>query len=306
MIPTRDRWALLERTLGSAVAQRDAAHEIVVVDDGSITPAPPTLLDGAGGISVRMVRHDVSRGVATARNRGAEEARGKWLAFLDDDDLWAPNKLATQLDALRRVRADFAYAGALLVTAKLEVISLVSAPDADQLRRCLSVRSAIPAGASNVVVSTALFRRLGGFDPNLAQLADWDLWLRLAEAGHAAVVPAPLVAYVQHPSNMLATDRRNILLEFRDMKRKHAGLEAHLGRPLHGGGLAMWASERHWRAGHRGRALRTAVTGAAMWRDPRALLWLLALPPRDLARALRLKRSGRTPASAPAWLEALR
>ena len=63
------------------------------------------------------------------------------------------------------------------------------------LRRRIRARNVIPAGSSNVVARADLLRRTGEFDPSLTHLADWDLWIRLAEAGRPAACPEPLVAY---------------------------------------------------------------------------------------------------------------
>ena len=90
VVPTRDRWELLSTcALPSATCQEGVAIEVIVVDDGSSdgTAAGLAALDDP---RVLTVRHDRPRGVSAARNSGIRAARGTWLAFLDDDDLWAP------------------------------------------------------------------------------------------------------------------------------------------------------------------------------------------------------------------------
>jgi glycosyltransferase involved in cell wall biosynthesis len=85
VIPTRDRWPLLADTLASALAQEGVGLEVVIVDDGSASTMPVgTTFDDP---RVRTVRNEVSLGVARARNRGIEAARGEWVALLDDDDV---------------------------------------------------------------------------------------------------------------------------------------------------------------------------------------------------------------------------
>ena len=89
VIPTRDRPRLLQRALASALRQVGVVAEVVIVDDGG---SPPVALAPTGG-RVRVLRKDRSEGVSAARNAGIAAARGEWVAFLDDDDVWAPAKL---------------------------------------------------------------------------------------------------------------------------------------------------------------------------------------------------------------------
>src|SRR5215213_295324 len=100
IIPTRDRPDWLPRTLLSALEQQGTEAEIIVVDDGSTTPVSERLTREAQS-RLRVLRNPSSLGVARARNRGIDEARGEWIAFLDDDDVWAPNKLSEDLASAR-------------------------------------------------------------------------------------------------------------------------------------------------------------------------------------------------------------
>ena len=113
IIPTHNRSKLLELSLRSVLWQRNVDFETIVVDDGS-TDDTPRLLQSLGD-RIRVVRHERSQGVSEARNRGIAEARGTWVAFLDDDDLWAAEKLELQLEALRRTGRRWAYTGAVEV-----------------------------------------------------------------------------------------------------------------------------------------------------------------------------------------------
>ena len=86
VIPTSNRWQLLSTcALASADAQVDVDHEVIVVDDGSSDETPARLAERH---DVRVVRHRTRLGVSRARNSGIAAARGEWIAFLDDDDLW--------------------------------------------------------------------------------------------------------------------------------------------------------------------------------------------------------------------------
>src|SRR3954454_11717029 len=99
VIPTKNRRKLLLRTLASVLGQEGVDLDVVVVDDGGADDAEATVAR-LQDVRLRVLRHDVSRGVSAARNTGLNAATSPFVAFLDDDDLWAPTKLRTQLDAI--------------------------------------------------------------------------------------------------------------------------------------------------------------------------------------------------------------
>jgi glycosyltransferase involved in cell wall biosynthesis len=255
VIPTHNRWPQIRATLEGALGQEDVEHEVIVVDDAS-TDGTEQGLAGIEDERVRVLRHDRNRGVAAARNNGIEAARYEWVAFLDDDDLWAPHKLRAQLDAAAAADAVFAYGSALVVNDRLEVIGLREAPPAGDLAARLIPGNAVPAGASNVIARTDVVRDAGGFDERLHQLADWDMWLRLLDAGPAASCDEPLLAYVYHPQSMLITDTGDLVREFDYLAEKHRGLSERYGVEFDRPGLAQWMA---WGASRSGRRLRAAA-----------------------------------------------
>jgi glycosyltransferase involved in cell wall biosynthesis len=272
VIPTKGRWHLLSAAaLPSALEQRGVRHEVIVVDDGS-TDETPERLAAIEDPRLVVVRHDVSRGVARARNAGIAAARGRWVSFLDDDDLWAPEKLAAQLEAAQGVDATFAYAGGGGLDASHRFLFAVAPPDPATVRDALLRWNVIWCGCSNVVARADVVRALGGFDENLFQLADWDLWIRLALAGRAAAAPEILVGYVMHEESMLLTDRRDVFPEIEYLAEKHRAAHEAYGIELDRALFSRWVARGHRRAGRRMRAARTYATGAVRHRDPGALV----------------------------------
>ena len=145
VIPTRNRPGLLTtHALPSALSQRGVDVEVVVVDDGSDEDSRRALEELSTG-RVRVVRHEVRVGQARARNSGIAAARGEWIAFLDDDDLWSPDKLQEQLAAAAAVDAEFVYTGVVEVDEGRggEVTRLLPAISPDGLLERLLVTSAI-------------------------------------------------------------------------------------------------------------------------------------------------------------------
>lgn len=199
VIPTRNRPALARSAVAAALAQHEVDVRVVVVDDAS---EQADAIASLAGPRVQVIRHEQRRGVAAARNAGAAAATTPWVAFLDDDDRWAPYKLRDQLAAAGD--AGWVCSDAILVTPAGDVLETHWAPSPTTVRGALLTHNPIPAGASNVLVRADLLGR--GFDPALAHFSDWDLWLRLADRAPLATANAIAVAYVRHPSAMQAVD----------------------------------------------------------------------------------------------------
>ncbi len=297
VIPTRNRWALLSaHGLPSALGQEDVQVEVVVVDE-ACTDGTGERLAAVGDDRIRVVRHDRAQGQARARNAGLAQARGEWTAFLDDDDVWSPRKLRLQLDAAEAGGALWAYAAMLVLDEETRVIETLPAPDPGEIGSMLRMRNALPAGASAVMVRTELARESGGFDPELNELSDWDLWLRLAAAGPAAAVEEPVVGYFRHPQQMRLTDASDVEVELSHLAAKH-GLE---DEELH---FSRWVAMGHLRAGRTLKASGTYLRAGLAHRSPgniaRAAAALLGERPFAFRRRLVADRVE------PAWLELYR
>lgn len=297
MIPTRDRWPLCLVGVEQAIAQQNVDLEVVVVDDGSRPELAPALA-GLADKRVRVVRNDASIGAAGARNRGIEAARGGWVAFLDDDDLWAPHKLRAQLDAAHRAQAGWCYAAAITFDRRAGVVGKRhEGPSPAQVSTEVRRPDAIPFGSSNVVVKSELVRRLGGFDTEFEQLADWDLWIRLANVAPAASCNQVLLAYALHARNMVVQDPEGALRELELLRLKHSSRLV-----LDELAIYRWIAYGQRRAGHRVRAARTYLRGAMRLSRPsevaRAAGALIGERGMGQARA----QDGFRPA--PAWLTA--
>ena len=266
VIPTRNRLPLLQGAVASALAQEGVDVEVIVVDDGSTDDTSQRLAE-IGDPRLRVIRHEVSKGVAPARNRGIAEASGEWVATLDDDDLWSPEKLRRQIDAAEERGAGFSYAGAVHFDERRRVIAVQRPPEAERLAAALLESSAIPAGASNVVARADLLRAVGGFDESLFHLADWDMWLQLSENAGAAAVEQTLVGYFKHPANMLSGRGRDPLEELDRVAAKH-------GKDMRRAGVRVsrWMAVNYLQAGRRRPAAVAYLRGAVRFRSGRNLL----------------------------------
>jgi glycosyltransferase involved in cell wall biosynthesis len=200
LIPVYNGAAYVRQAIDSVLAQRDADVEVIVIDDES-TDETPAILREYGG-RIRTFRQK-NVGHVAARNNGARIASGEWLAFLDADDVWLPEKLAKQLaaadDSVGMVYTDRENFGDI---ARVATVASASGPlhEGDLFEPLLF--------GNFVTVSSAMMRRewfdrLGGFDGELLVCEDWDMWLRFAAAGGmAAVCREPLTRYRWHPGAM--------------------------------------------------------------------------------------------------------
>ncbi|MGI8461547.1 MAG: glycosyltransferase [Solirubrobacterales bacterium] len=208
VIPTRDRPALVADCLATLLSQEEppGGMEILLIDDGS---AEPLTMEGAGhGSRVRCVRQD-AQGLNVARNRGVAEARGKLLAFLDDDTLVRPGWASavaegfavTGCDALGgRITLQFESDPPPWLTPRQ--FSFLSHYDLGPEPQEVSTRVRLPFGA-NFAVRRETLERLGGFRPDLDRIGstlisngETELLLRIVdENGKIAYWPAADVAH---------------------------------------------------------------------------------------------------------------
>jgi hypothetical protein len=197
------------------------------------------------------------------------------VSLLDDDDLWAPRKLRAQVDSAETAGAVFAYSAGGGLDASRRFLFAVPPPDPATVTKALLQWNVIWCGCSNVLARSDVVRALGGFDEQLVQLADWDLWIRLALAGGAAATTEVLVGYVMHDESMLLTDRREVFPEMDRLVEKHGDAARERGVELDQALFARWVARGHRRAGRRTQAARTFLLGARRHGDvgalPRAL-----------------------------------
>ena len=248
VIPTRDRARFLPDAIATSLGQEGVELEVVVVDDGS-RDETPELLARVGDERLRVIRFDPERGQSKARIAGVNAARGRWLAFLDDDDLWSPAKLRLQLDAAERVGATWAYCGVLLVSPEGDVVRVSGPPRPENVLREVLRANVVQAGASTVIVRTDQYHAVGGFQDGLHN--PWDLWIRLAAGGPAASVDEPLVAYRRHPGSFISGSRDVAMSEARHIAEKYRSLSA-----AHGVAFDFDAYER-WLDSERVRGMRS-------------------------------------------------
>jgi glycosyltransferase involved in cell wall biosynthesis len=191
VIPCYQSAHYLPTAIESILEQTYAPHEVIVVDDGSRDNTREVAVRYSD--RVRYVFQD-NGGVCAARNRGIQMATGDWIALLDADDAWKPEKLRLQAEAAER------HPHALVIYTSsccLHVDGSISPSNqylpADELWPALRFHNPIPLSSAMVLRQTLL--DAGGFDRRLTSCEDWDLWMRLRLAGPFASVDEPLTIY---------------------------------------------------------------------------------------------------------------
>lgn len=253
VVPTRNRSALLAMTLRSVLLQQDVDLEVIVVDEGS-TDDTAAMLARLGDARVRVLRHDVPHGVSTARNDGTAAAVGEWLAFVDDDDLWAPDKLAQQLRAALSTGRDWVYTGCVNISDAGQIICGRPPLAPEQMMAVLTRYNAIPGGCSNVMMRRTAWQRVGPFDTRLRNTEDWEMWIRLAKDGPPACVARPLLAYRVH--------RANASLNVAEIVRGTTLIERVHQTTADWGHIHRWLAESYLRRGQRFAAVREFLLAA--------------------------------------------
>lgn len=202
MVPAYNAQATITETLESVTQQTFTDFELIVVDDGS-TDATSTRAAAIDDSRVRVILTE-NGGVARARNRGINEARGQHIAFIDADDLWRPTKLQRQLDQLdANADAGVCVTAAMRIDGRsreLGPIPLVL--DDNDICTSLLLYSMVAGCVSSGLVRRSALETAGLFNPAFSQCADWDLWLRLSRSARFLSISDDLVLYRVHSHNM--------------------------------------------------------------------------------------------------------
>ena len=196
VIPTYNRAGLVVRAIESVLKQTFCDFELIVVDDASPDDTPERVAAIADP-RVRLVRLAKNRRQARATNTGIAQARGEWVAFLDDDDEWLPSKLELQLARLDQDSdASAAYCRVRRQTPEgLQPLRQRSSFPEGDITDSLLTRAVALTPSAYVVKRSALLE-VGGFDESFMATLDMDLWLRMSQAGYRfVIVPEPLAIY---------------------------------------------------------------------------------------------------------------
>jgi glycosyltransferase involved in cell wall biosynthesis len=232
IIPTCNRAQFLPTAIRSVLRQTFSDFEVVVVDDAS-DDCVGQLVKSFNEDRIRFIRHNSRRGGAAARNTGIRNSCGDYIAFLDDDDEWYPEKLARQMELLLRAhhKVGAVYSGYLVVDRDTGRVCRRRIPsERGDLQQKLLEDNPI-GGTSSMLVKRSCLEKVGLFDETLASFQDRDLWIRISREFHFDYVREPLLNYFLHSekvwTNLEALHRGLEIMVHKygsfPMFRKHCG-----------------------------------------------------------------------------------
>ena len=213
VVTTHNRAGLVLETLDSILAQSRPPLEVIVVDDGSADDTPERLAPLAAAGRIRYVRQ-ANTGLAAARNRGASLARGDYLAFIDDDDLWPADVLAWQAAHLDADPSLGVVLGTHTEFGDVQAGARPGAPSGDATTTrpsWIGVFTGCPAtSVGQVLMRRSVFEAAGGFRGEFWSVEDWDLWLRLFHDAPVLRVRRTALHYRVHGAGMSKKIARHV------------------------------------------------------------------------------------------------
>jgi len=202
IVPVYNRAHLVTETVASILEQTYRNIEIILINDGSTDDSLNVIqaLQQEYPDVIRIVDQE-NQGQTIARNRGIKQARGQYIAFLDSDDLWVPDKLEQQIPLFDE-GVGLVYGGVEFINECGETtgFDLCDSSVQGKIYPQLLVKNRMTGGS--VVVLRAALERVGVFDPEFKAAENWDLWLRICKEYQARLVNKAVVKYRLHQNNM--------------------------------------------------------------------------------------------------------
>jgi glycosyltransferase involved in cell wall biosynthesis len=212
IIPTCLRPELLRGAIQSVLVQQCQDFEVIVVDDDPLMSAKPVALSFQDA-RVIYLAHDRRKGGSAARNTGLARSRGRFMAFLDDDDVWHADFLSKMLAAMEKAPLDV---GVVSCAVDLVDAQGVRRRSKASLHQRGDIFQAMLRGERSIVGTVALVRRevfeaCGGFDEALPSAQDWDMWIRASKRFAFEYLPESLVDVRDHGERISSDPLRPII-----------------------------------------------------------------------------------------------
>lgn len=198
IIPTHNRAELLQLAIKSVLGQTFQDFEIIIVDDAS-TDNMTDVVSAFKDERIKLFRRDVSGGDAVARNLGIANSKGEYIALLDDDDEWFPEKLQRQIGILMNSTPEIGavYTGCIFIDIESQkILGVRYAEERGNIFSAILAENRI--NTSSVVLKRTCFEKVGLFDESIPWCSDQDMWIRISKEFQWECVRDTLVKYGEH------------------------------------------------------------------------------------------------------------
>lgn len=223
--PTYNRPELLINSVNSVLSQTYSDFELIVIDDCS-SDNTPGVLKGFRDERLKVIRNSSNKGIAAVRNIGVTSSQGKYIAFLDDDDEWLPDKLEKQIRIMENSPESLGcvYSGCLTTGPDGSEIVSTSIPRyRNKVLNELLLENFITT--STTLVKKSSIEKAGLFDEDIPYGEDYDMWIRIAEDFEFDFAPEPLTKYRIHP-NSITRNYAKVINGIEKILSKHRSLFA--------------------------------------------------------------------------------
>lgn len=219
ILPTYNRAHLIKGSLQSVLDQSYRDFEVIVVDDGS-TDNTEEVIRGFKDNRIRYIRCNNNRGASAARNTGLQACRGKYVAFIDSDDIWKKDKLKKQVDVFLSSPAEVGVVYTALWHNRKQICSSIYIHKKDG-----DLHEYLLHGPFFIIPSVAMIRKdcfklSGTFDERLKTHGDWDLMIRISKHYHFRFIDEPLVIKYTYDDN-ISNNIRNAISGREAVLRKY-------------------------------------------------------------------------------------
>jgi glycosyltransferase involved in cell wall biosynthesis len=223
VITFHNREQFIEEALQSVWSQTRPADEVIIVDDGSTAQAAQFLDKIAG--PAKVVHLPKNQGTSVARNTGIARATGELIAFLDDDDIWLPDKLRIQAEYMEaHPEVSASHTGVIGFYQDGSEKTYNKKPSPLTVPDCLSISHITPP---SLMMRAESLRKLNGFDAGFRYLEDLELQIRMVAAGHRVdFLPILLCRFRRQQHGNISGSARNHFLGWQAVLRKHRSIYA--------------------------------------------------------------------------------
>lgn len=232
VIPAYNADRFITHTLESVAKQTYPINSVIVVNDGSTDETQALVLAFARThlhLKTTLL-NQTNLGLSAARNTGILHATADYIAFLDADDLWAPEKLAQQMNVFACKtwpNLGIVYCAYQIVDESGQVVAsssrdVINPKHRGNIYQQLLLGNFISGSGSSVLIKRSVFSEIGLFDQNLRACEDWDMWMRIAKQYQFDFVKEPLVFIRVHQSNMQKDSLRMLSAELMVLDKFYA------------------------------------------------------------------------------------